>query len=302
MYRCCKRVSHEKICVFFLILLSLSVINKAFADFEDGEITEKYRSSIPSFRQVDITEGDEGETYDGLINFISPESIQKASEKYDTFGNNAQIILPCLLLGGISIAQPAYNHFDSSLLFIAKAIGAAVLGVEMGDLLSGLHHATLDNIDYRNKSYPLFLRTGAYIFQAHHKYPKQVTKASYWMLTRISYKEILLPLVLTAISTYSGYDQYSAVVAISLLTFAQDQFVHACTHGKKNIFPPLQKAIKWLQNHPILLNPRHHARHHKNPTDEGFCGVTGHMDVILNPIIRGIKSVLQTVQNFRRGH
>ncbi len=224
-------------------------------------------------------------------NHMDPDELKKSSTKYEKLSDKLLYMVPCVGYPAYQLISKFYLGFDLDFFSsIAYSTGSVVGGVEVADLLSGVQHAFLDYMDDKNLKYPEILRIASSSYKAHHYDTKQVTRASYWLLTRHLYQQslLVLPLVIY-FNCYSSSTYTLILVNTAFLTFPQQQFIHACAHGKKISYSWMQKPIKWCQDHNLLLNWDSHKAHHNGKYEQNFCGITGHMNYFLNSLIKGIR-------------
>lgn len=226
-------------------------------------------------------------------NLMDPQEVKRLSKQYEKLPDK-------LFHMSLCFGYPVYqllkkicldSHFDafSTICILSSVIG----GVELADALTGIEHAFLDSIDEENPIYPEIVRWTSSSFKVHHIYPKQVTEISYWFLTRPSCQKNLIILPFLIYLNSLSYTNFSILMDVAFLTVPQVQYIHACAHGKKAAYPWLQNLIKWCQDHNILLNWNTHKAHHigEHKYEQNFCGITGHTNVILNPLIKAVKYI-----------
>jgi ubiquitin-conjugating enzyme E2 variant len=163
------------------------------------------------------------------------------------------------------------------------ALIAIMIGVYLGDLISGVLHWAFDTwFDENNAS----VRRMVILVREHHIYPNRIFTYSLWHEVGILSWFALLssgPLFAwLALSTTSpGHWRYA--VGLSGLTVSTTvvfmlQF-HKCGHRTHS--GPL---VRLLQRMHLLLSPAHHLRHHAREHASHYCLINGWADLTLGKL------------------
>ncbi|KAL5548328.1 hypothetical protein UlMin_003559 [Ulmus minor] len=165
----------------------------------------------------------------------------------------------------VSLAKSMTGAIDSH-LWLEPSM-AALVGYVLADLGSGVYHWGIDN--YGDASTPFF---GGQIdaFQGHHKRP--------WTITRRQFANNLHALaravtfVVLPINLFCDDPVIHGFVSVCSGSIMFSQQFHAWAHGTKSRLPPLVVA---LQDAGVLVSRSQHAAHHRPPSNNNYCIVSG---------------------------
>lgn len=170
----------------------------------------------------------------------------------------------------------------------AVSLGLAVVGGYLAsDLASGVVHFLADTIGSART--PWIGRQFIAPFRAHHAAPEQLvghdfieTNGNNCLIALL----VLVPAMWMLPAETGGTAAVLSVFWLSLATFVvmTNQF-HKWAHaaavpdGK-----PLPGLVRLLQRTHLILNPAHHAEHHRPPHDRHFCTTSGMLNPLLDTI------------------
>ena len=156
---------------------------------------------------------------------------------------------------------------------ITFAIGAAYLAA---DFFSGFVHWLADN--YGSENWLLVGPGFIQPFREHHVHPKEIGEHDFVRLNGNTCLTALLALWWATLPAYTPGNAESVVffgifwTGVAWLTMGTNQF-HRWAHTE-----PDHKIIQWLQRNHVILNTKHHDKHHQAPHTKAYCITTGHMD------------------------
>ncbi|CAM9440659.1 unnamed protein product [Ascophyllum nodosum] len=142
---------------------------------------------------------------------------------------------------------------------------AALAGVLIADLVSGVFHWSVDN--YGDRNTPVF---GAVMeaFQGHHASPWTITHRPFENnVHKIAYA--VLPLL--ALLRWSNPGPIGVALGVTFLVGSlMSQECHRYAHMTQ---PP--GPVRFLQDLGVMVGRRHHGQHHSSPFEEKYCIVNG---------------------------
>lgn len=167
--------------------------------------------------------------------------------------------------------------------FPAVALGAAVLGWALVDLLSGVLHWALDS--FGSVRTPLVGQAFIRPFREHHHDPLLMTQHDFVELNGASCLACLPLLGLTATWPLDAPLALAAqaVLLCACLGALLTNQCHQWAHADASATPP---AVRWLQQRRLVLAPQVHRQHHTAPFDAHFCMACGWFNRPLNALLR----------------
>jgi hypothetical protein len=178
---------------------------------------------------------------------------------------------------------------------------ATKLGFQLGDFYSGLYHYFMDTYDF-SLLYKLHEN-----FRKHHDNPLSMEKFP-WMESITEITPIGIPM-LFLIEFDNQLFQYIHILSNMVMCSASisHRFAHRRTHendkdknGKK-IFSKVPEIIRYLQDNNIILNPKHHKKHHKLEITN-YCISNGSTSKLMNKIINLFELPISTYKNSKNIH
>ena len=192
------------------------------------------------------------------------------------------------ILGSSGLALVNGNHW----VLFTFAIALGLLGA---DMISGFVHWFCDT--YGNENTPVLGKSIIRDFRMHHIYPKDITVHDFvytngntFLFGLVFITPVIL--LLNAIETIPAKG-FTFFTAITSFFGCAANMVHKWAHNAPEINSGL---VRFLQKHHLVLNPGHHARHHKAPYDIHYNITFGW----LNPLLDKFRfwDVLEGLFNF----
>ena len=165
------------------------------------------------------------------------------------------------------------------LWLVALAFPLGILG---GDFISGLVHWAADT--YGSEEMPVIGPSLVKPFRLHHIYPRDICTHG---LVETTGNVCILAVPALSVSLYliwlkpdSVWLAFSAVsfALMAAATVATNQF-HKWAHQESP-----SAFARWLQRKRLVLEPRHHKRHHTQPFDINYCITNGWLNPLLNKL------------------
>jgi plasmanylethanolamine desaturase len=169
---------------------------------------------------------------------------------------------------------------------------SAVGGFIAADFISGLVHWLFDT--WGSPQTPVVGQTFIFKFRVHHEDPQDITRHGF-IATNGHNCLATIPVLFGALflDMHSGWSagMLAFLMAVSLGTFGTNQF-HKWAHQDE-----VGPVVGFLQRHHVVLNPKHHDRHHTRPYDQAYCITTGWMNPLLRAVrfFRGVEWVITKV-------
>lgn len=210
-------------------------------------------------------------------------------------------LLCALLYGVLAAALALLDWQDISPL---SAVLAALLGVFLADLLSGIIHVYLDYVpfpagagiervyfyvgprdtreylDFKASVFrgrPLIDRL-SFSFKIHHWKPKAMNRKTYAEHAL----ETIGPAFPIALLAFVLPPSAALGTAVTAFLVANIQFIHACIHDTpRSVW--WKKIVRALQRVHIIYSFETHMIHHRDG-QKNFCLITGWANVVLNPL------------------
>jgi hypothetical protein len=217
------------------------------------------------------------------------EKNQEWAKNHENYHDKLMVLAPFVL--GEAVILNNINLSSSEVT--VSLIG----GWLMADFFTGATHCFFDNFSIKSKDYQSLsvLEEVALKFQGHHYFPNNVTESSYWSLTRTSYLLVLPVLASGCLLSCYDYGVGASLLSITALMTAQSQYVHALSHGKYSD----HRLVKLLQETGLILSPKVHNEHHKDPEHASSYGVVnGHMNWVLDSFISVGRSSYKFFRNW----
>lgn len=157
------------------------------------------------------------------------------------------------------------------------ALLALPLAFLASDLVSGLVHWFCDN--FLAEDTPLVGAGLIHPFREHHRDPLAITRHGFLERNHANIASVLPILAWVLCLSAPGAPGPGDVFAASFwagfgIAVAFTNQIHAWAHAAR-----APKPVRWLQRAGLLLNPRHHARHHKGGL--AYCITGGWLDLPL---------------------
>lgn len=160
---------------------------------------------------------------------------------------------------------------------------AIPLGLLAGDFVSGLVHWLADT--YGSERTPLVGRNFIKWFRRHHLFSQDIC-AHGFIATNGNTCILAAPLTALCLLLIQQEDVSAlraftvlVVVLMTVTTVATNQF-HKWSHDDAPA-----RLVRWLQRSRIILHPRHHSLHHREPFAANYCIANGW----LNPLLERVK-------------
>lgn len=175
---------------------------------------------------------------------------------------------------------------------VALLAGAAV-GLFVADAISGILHWMFDTWFF--PAHPLFERM-VLIVREHHLAPLAMFKYPFyhdagmlsWIMLLVTGPFLIPTLCAAGAPSLFALAAVGATVVTSLCVVFMLEF-HKCGHRRSA--PGVRRL---LQRCHLVLDPRHHAQHHRAPYTEKYCIVTGWANPVLDDIgfFRGLERLI----------
>ena len=178
---------------------------------------------------------------------------------------------------GVSSNPPPATHL----------LMAALAGYLASDFASGFVHFLADTIGSART--PWLGRHFIAPFRAHHAAPEELVEHDFIETNgnnTLIALFVLVPATWNLSAEAGGTPAVYSVFWLSLAAFVvmTNQF-HKWAHAASmRNAKPLPRLVRTLQRSRLILNPTHHAEHHKSPHDRHYCTTSG----MLNPLLDGI--------------
>jgi hypothetical protein len=145
---------------------------------------------------------------------------------------------------------------------------AAVLGLILADLLSGLVHFLCDT--FFEETTPVIGHALIGPFRDHHRDPTSITRHGFCERNGNNCGACM-PVLAAALAAGDELGTFGQALTLSA-TFgmALTNQVHAWAHAAR-----VPSAIAWLQRAGLILSPARHAVHHCHAHDRSYCITTG---------------------------
>ncbi len=193
-----------------------------------------------------------------------------AHRLFEAFG----IAAAAALLTGISLRTGRAIVDAPRLSFIAA--GAALAGVVLADLFSGVVHWAFDR--YGGEDTPIIGASFVRPFRLHHTDPGDILRHGFLETNGNTSLAVVVPLSLLfalPVSRPAGLFAVVALATASLLAVLTNQ-LHKWAHDDD---PPALVAL--LQRCHVILPRDHHALHHAHPHETHYCITTGWLNATL---------------------
>jgi len=162
------------------------------------------------------------------------------------------------------------------------ALGAALLGYMAADFVSGWVHWLADN--YGTEHTPIVGPTFVRTFREHHLDQKAITRHDFIETNGDSCVVSAPVLALVAIFVPAmpgvgwavGIHTFALAMCLGVLLTTQS---HKWSHMEN---PPLVARV--LQSMRLVINPKHHAKHHRGKHDTHYCITTGWLNPVLQTL------------------
>lgn len=148
------------------------------------------------------------------------------------------------------------------------------------DLISGLVHVYLDHSKIRyDNTVTDFNRMG---FQVHHMYPDFQWKMDKDYQPHYECNTVLPICIVVSFFNVLTFDSYFVYLFCYFIVLFQTghYWSHAHVHNKS-----VPKAVRWLQDHYLLLKPSIHQKHHQS-YDSNYCILNGWCNPIVNLLFK----------------
>lgn len=146
---------------------------------------------------------------------------------------------------------------------------AVLLAVVAADFLSGLVHALCDNLG--SVDTPVVGQKFIRSFREHHTDPLDMTRGDFIRVNADNFLVCLPILVPCVLWIHVGSHLFLSTFVLALLSFVVvTNQIHKWAHTAE--VPP---AVRWLQDHKLVLSPEHHRVHHTPPYDSHYCITSG---------------------------
>lgn len=154
----------------------------------------------------------------------------------------------------------------------------AAAGYLAADLVSGLVHYFCDNFFAEDS--PLIGALLIHPFREHHRDPLKMTTHGFLELTGNSCLGMLAPLACALCWSDRIPPLFeTGFLFFCLALFATNQ-IHKWAHADG-----VPRAVRWLQEHRIILRPSHHQVHHQNGYGGAYCITCGWMNRPLDRVL-----------------
>lgn len=163
--------------------------------------------------------------------------------------------------------------------FPLAVTAGALAGLLLADFLSGLAHWLCDT--FGSPETPLVGRALIHDFREHHVDPQAITRHD---LVATNGANCLASLPLATLALWLPATGRLAAAAVALLAaaflaLAVTNQVHKWAHARR-----VPRLVAALQRRRLLLDPRHHAAHHRPPHTGAYCITGGWLDAPLDAI------------------
>jgi ubiquitin-conjugating enzyme E2 variant len=188
------------------------------------------------------------------------------------------VIFPVVLVLNLHWASTRLYNLELLWLLVL----AIPLGVILGDLVSGLVHWAADT--YGSEDMRVIGPSLVKPFRLHHVYPRDI--CTHGLVATIG-NVCILAVPLLSLNLYlMWWLPGSALLAFSVVclalmataTVATNQF-HKWAHQENP-----SSLARWLQRKRLVLEPRHHKRHHTEPFNVNYCITNGWLNPLLNKV------------------
>jgi ubiquitin-conjugating enzyme E2 variant len=167
-----------------------------------------------------------------------------------------------LLANGVRVAMAAHS--------VVVGGGAALFGVVLADLFSGLVHWGFDR--YFDESTPFFGPSFVKPFRLHHTDPGDILRHGFLETNGNTSLAVIVPLLLllaVPLTAAGGVFAVVAMMSASLLAILTNQ-LHKWAHD-----PNPSTIVAWMQEKHLILPRDHHQVHHTFPHESHYCITTG---------------------------
>jgi ubiquitin-conjugating enzyme E2 variant len=161
----------------------------------------------------------------------------------------------------------------------------AVVGYAAADLMSGVIHWFGDT--FFAEDTPVIGSAFIHPFREHHRDPLAITRHGFLEVNGnncFALLPLLLPTWLLGAPAESGdpvpwLPFQAAALFFSIATFGTNQF-HKWAHQPG----PPARPIEWLRRAHLILDPEHHAGHHRAPHRSSYCVTVGWLNPLLDAL------------------
>lgn len=218
-------------------------------------------------------------------------STPSARGEAPTFGAPAsvsELLAPVLVLG---LLFPVALRIPSAVNGVGDLVvaGAALLlGVAATDLTSGVVHWVCDTF-FRSDT-PIIGRALIEPFRLHHVDPTGIVRISLLRVNRSNCLAIAIVLALVELaravipSSPPSLVGNTWLLGYSIAVVFTNQ-IHRWAHAAD-----VSRAVRWMQEHGMLLSPAEHGRHHTEAHDSAFCITTGWLNPLFDRVVQRIGS------------
>lgn len=166
-------------------------------------------------------------------------------------------------------------------LVAVTAVSAALLGLVLADLVSGVVHLSADELG--DERTPLVGRNVIAPFREHHVHPTAMTEHGVVETNGDSALAVLPVLVaglflLRDTPSVIAFAQHVALLSFSAAILLTNQ-IHQWAHARH-----VPCTVRWLQRRGVILSPLRHAQHHRFQ-DRAYCITTGWCNPLLDGLI-----------------
>ena len=181
----------------------------------------------------------------------------------------------------------------------AWSTAGMLLGYLLADLAAGVMHWLCDTF-FREET-PVIGRAFIHPFREHHRDPLAMTRHGFLEVNGsncLALVPLLLALWMFAdVRSDGSIFLHVTTFAFALATFATNQF-HKWAHVAA---PP--PAVRWLQEHRLILSPVHHLQHHTPPYRQAFCVTAGLLDPMLDRlrVFARVEAAVRRLRSMARG-
>ena len=163
---------------------------------------------------------------------------------------------------------------------IALIIGLVVAAYAVADLASGIVHYLLDN--FGSPDTPVIGQKFVKPFRDHHVDPMAMTQGDF-IAVNADNVFVCLPVIIPAFFFLdTGAHPYAGVFIVGLVSgVIMTNQLHKWAH-----MPTVPRLVAAAQRTGVVLSKEHHSVHHSGAYDRNYCITWGHLDVLLNRVIK----------------
>ncbi len=162
---------------------------------------------------------------------------------------------------------------ESSPFWVSAIVAAIIGGYVLADFVSGVVHFLGDT--FLEEDTPILGPGFIHPFREHHVDQKAICTHGFFEVNGNNCL-VSIPFIALAWFLVPFHPLLASLLFWFMLgIFATNQF-HKWAHADH-----APAFVRWLQRHSLILEPKHHARHHTPPFDTYFCITTGWLNRFL---------------------